>query len=139
MLDPNVPIFCSGQSLLPTGEVFMAGGTLDIESPPMQFKGARFALTFDPWTEKWTRQPDMREGRWYPGQGQLADGRIVVLSGLDESGTGSMNADLEVFTPVAGARRRRVVDALPGLERRRGERTPPASIRTCSRCPPARC
>ena len=97
--DPNVPIFCSGQSLLPTGEVFMAGGTLEVENPPVQFKGARFALTFDPWTEKWTRQPDMREGRWYPGQGQLADGRIVVLSGLDESGTGSMNADLEVFTP----------------------------------------
>ena len=97
--DDNVPIFCSGQSLLPTGEVFMAGGTLDVERPGQTFKGARFALTFDPWTRKWTRQPDMQEGRWYPGQGQLADGRIVVLSGLDESGTGSMNADLEVFTP----------------------------------------
>ena len=98
----EVPLFCSGQSLLPTGEVFAAGGTLaQWKSDTENWKGARFAMTFDPWTEKWTRQPDMRHGRWYPGQGQLADGRIVVVSGLDESGAtpDRMNVDLEVFTP----------------------------------------
>jgi hypothetical protein len=98
----EVPLFCSGQSLLPTGEVFAAGGTLaQWKSVTENWKGARFAMTFDPWTETWTRQPDMRHGRWYPGQGQLADGRIVVVSGLDESGAtpDRMNVDLEVFTP----------------------------------------
>jgi hypothetical protein len=99
--EAEVPLFCSGQSLLPTGEVFAAGGTLAQQNAQHNWKGAKFAMTFDPWTEKWTRQPDMRHGRWYPGQGQLADGRIVVVSGLDESGNtpDTMNIELEVFTP----------------------------------------
>jgi hypothetical protein len=109
----NVPLFCSGQSLLPTGEVFVAGGTLaypSVSSPApadaVEFKGARFALTFDPWTKRWTRQPSMRHGRWYPGQVELADGRIAVLAGYNESGRHDanglpfMNAELEVFTPA---------------------------------------
>jgi hypothetical protein len=97
----DVPLFCSGQSLLPSGEVFAAGGTLAyplVKGP--DWAGARFAFTFNPWTEKWTRQPDMRHGRWYPGQVELSDGRIAVLAGWDESGTGADNAELEVFTPA---------------------------------------
>jgi hypothetical protein len=97
----NVPLFCSGQSLLPSGEVFAAGGTLaypGIKGP--DWAGARFAFTFDPWTERWTRQPDMVHGRWYPGQVELSDGRIAVLSGWDETGSGADNSALEVFTPA---------------------------------------
>ena len=64
------------------------------------WKGASFAFTFNPWTNKWTRQPDMRHGRWYPGQVELPDGRIGVLAGEDESGSGAMNTELEVFKPA---------------------------------------
>src|SRR4029450_5661696 len=41
----------------------------------------------------------MRHGRWYPTGVTLADGRIPIVSGLDESGTDTMNTDVEVFTP----------------------------------------
>jgi Domain of unknown function (DUF1929) len=96
----DVPIFCSGQSLLPSGEVFVAGGTLAYPGVSSDWKGASFAFTFNPWTNKWTRQPDMRHGRWYPGQVELPDGRIAVLAGEDESGSGAMNSELEVFKPA---------------------------------------
>jgi Domain of unknown function (DUF1929) len=101
----RVPLFCSGQSLLPDGEVFAAGGTLAYPDPKtgLDYKGAFFAFTFDPWTETWTRQPDMHHGRWYPGQVELPDGRIAVMAGSDETGGGvaAMNTELEVFTPAA--------------------------------------
>jgi len=38
-------------------------------------------------------------GRWYPSVVTLADGRAVIMSGLDESGDGRNNDDVEVFTP----------------------------------------
>ena len=56
-------------------------------------------LTFNPWNETWTRQPDMRHGRWYPSLLTLPDGRVVITSGYDEVGNNAVNPDLEVFTP----------------------------------------
>ena len=45
----------------------------------------------------------MRQGRWYPTQVELADGRTVVVAGYDESGAfpTRWNEDLEVFAPAA--------------------------------------
>ena len=43
----------------------------------------------------------MREGRWYPSQNLMADGRTVILDGIDSSGSGRTNQDVEVFTPSA--------------------------------------
>ena len=83
------------------------------------FKGLNRAFTFDPWALRWTEQPAMRKGRWYPTQAMLADGRIAILAGLDESGTPTDNPDLEVFTPSAvrggrGAMTRYANAARPG-------------------------
>ena len=103
----EAPLFCSGQSLLPSGEVLATGGTLEYPvyandgSTVSDFKGLNRAFTFDPWTLGWTEQPAMRKGRWYPSQAMLADGRIAILAGWDESGTTKDNPDLEVFTPAA--------------------------------------
>ena len=43
----------------------------------------------------------MGKGRWYPTQAMLADGRIAILAGWDETGTQADNPDLDVFTPAA--------------------------------------
>ena len=74
--------------------------------------------TFNPWSETWTEQPDMRHGRWYPSGVRLADGRIVIISGLDETGRGfgvSRNADVELFTPSADLNGRGTVSLLGTL------------------------
>jgi hypothetical protein len=110
----EAPLFCSGQSLLPSGEVLATGGNLAYPvyasdgSTISDFKGLNRAFTFDPWTSKWTEQPAMRKGRWYPTQAMLADGRIAILAGWNEAGSSppADNPDLEVFTPspVRGGR-----------------------------------
>jgi len=99
------PIFCSGQSLLPTGELFVAGGNAfypeygsSTGGGHADFGGWTGTYSFDPWTAKWTRQPRMRHGRWYPSQQVLPDGRTIIASGYDEHGDGADNEDLEVFT-----------------------------------------
>ena len=104
----HVPFFCSGQSLLPSGEVLLTGGNLAYPTgapagtPGADFAGLNTIYTLDPWTRRWTEQPRMRHGRWYPSQVELADGRTVVVAGYDENGAGVWNQDLEVFTPAVG-------------------------------------
>jgi hypothetical protein len=98
------PIFCSGQSLLPSGELFVAGGNAFYPfygAGHADYGGYAGTYSFDPWTERWTTQPRMRHGRWYPTQAALPDGRTAIVSGYDEQGDGEDNADLEVFTPGA--------------------------------------
>jgi hypothetical protein len=99
------PIFCSGQSLLPDGELFVAGGNLgnpaSLGGTKPLYQGLNTTFTFNPWTLTWTRQPDMEHGRWYPSQVELPDGRIAILAGGDENGNEDDNLQLEVFTPSA--------------------------------------
>ena len=75
---------------------------------PVDFKGLNKVYTFNPWNETWTEQPDMRHGRWYPTGVRMADGRIVIIDGLDESGAGFNTQP-----------RRRAVHALAGPQRAR--------------------
>ena len=42
----------------------------------------------------------MRHGRWFPTGMRMPDGRVLITSGWDESGTMTMNADVEVYTPT---------------------------------------
>jgi hypothetical protein len=101
------PLFCSGVSMMASGEVLVTGGTLVYpdqysDDAYTKFTGINRVFTFNPWTRRWTEQPQMNEGRWYPGQVELADGRTVVLSGYTEEAPGGIvNRDLEVFTPAA--------------------------------------
>ena len=97
-------IWCSGTSFLVDGRVVVAGGNLEYrrDGPGKEFKGLDTVFTFDPFSETWTRQPDMEKGRWYPTQARLPDGRTVILSGLDDTGDTveyPTNKQIEVFTP----------------------------------------
>jgi Domain of unknown function (DUF1929) len=102
-------IWCAGQTVLPNGDVLVAGGNLQYDaptSPYTPFKGHYLLLTFNPFTETWTVQPRMAHGRWYPTLVKLPDGRVLIIGGYDETGqfiaggtTQQRNTDGEVFTP----------------------------------------
>jgi hypothetical protein len=91
------PIFCAGHAYLPNGMVAVFGGNFGGNNG----SGARFALVFDPWHEKWLQQQDMAVGRWYPTVVEGADGREVVMSGQTELGWGTNTPIIERF-PAPG-------------------------------------
>lgn len=68
-------IFCSGHSFLPDGRLFVAGGHI------ANNVGEAKATIYDPFTNSWTRLPDMNAGRWYPTNTTLANGDVLVVSG----------------------------------------------------------
>ena len=105
-IDPGtgkpVNLFCAGASLTADGRVVVTGGNLAYPADTgAAYAGLDHVYTFDPFTETWTRQPDMNHGRWYPSQLLMPDGRTFIMGGLDEGGEGDKNEDLELFTPSA--------------------------------------
>jgi hypothetical protein len=129
--DRPANIWCGGQALLPDGRVLVVGGNLaypveDGTGAGNGFKGAPWVVTFDPWTETWTRYQDMAHGRWYPTLTTLPDGRVLIVGGWDETGglddggddqppLMQNNQDVEVFDPStpAGGAATTVVSKLP--------------------------
>jgi hypothetical protein len=100
-----VNVFGAGHSLMADGRVLVTGGTLryDWEVPGRGWAGLAHTYVFDPFTERWSRQPDMRAGRWYPSQALLPDGRTLIVSGeLDSGEQPEINEDVETFTPTGG-------------------------------------
>jgi hypothetical protein len=98
-------IWCSGQSVLADGRVLVTGGNLADATADNDWEGLSTVFTFDPFSETWAVQPTMRHGRWYPSQLLMGDGRTLIMSGLDETGSGGKNSntDVELFTPAATA------------------------------------
>jgi len=92
----NRPLFCSGHSFLSDGRLLITGG--NGPAPEGEFRGIKDAHIFDPFRETWTRIEDMTNGRWYPTNVTLADGSVLVFSGLDEL-TGAINTDIERIQP----------------------------------------
>jgi hypothetical protein len=98
------PIYCSGQSLLPNGDVLITGGNFvwaqsDPADPYSRPAGLNAVFTFDPFAERWVGQPAMNAGRWYPSQALLADGRTMILGGYtEETPGGQLTDDLELFS-----------------------------------------
>ncbi|MDQ3060367.1 MAG: IPT/TIG domain-containing protein [Pseudomonadota bacterium] len=75
--------FCSGHVFLPDGRLFVAGGHISNNI------GLPEAAIFNPATKKWTRQPDMNLGRWYPTTTALPGGDVLVVAGNVDLSTGS--------------------------------------------------
>jgi hypothetical protein len=102
-------IWCAGQVLLADGRVLVVGGNLKYQDPVNpglpgnSFRGLNEIWLFDPVTETWTQGPNMRHGRWYPTATRLADGRVLITAGWDETGNGASanNSDVELYTPAA--------------------------------------
>jgi hypothetical protein len=89
-------MFCNGMVILPDGRPFVVGGNLQYDP----FHGHLKTSAFDPATETFTDMQNMAHGRWYPTPTTLGDGRVMVFSGLSE--TGSTNTAVEFYTPGSG-------------------------------------
>jgi hypothetical protein len=85
--------------------------------------GPTFLHIFDPIKEQWEFAGDMGEGRWYPTNTTLPDGRILLLSGTDQGGgvgaklDTKINRRVEVFDPKAGIQQ---VAEIPATQTRDG-------------------
>jgi hypothetical protein len=101
----HYPLFCTAQSLLPDGRVLITGGNLRYggDDGYTANGGVNLGIIFDP--DKitapggpWSQPFQMHNGRWYPSTVELADGRILALSGYTgASPGGTVNSELEVF------------------------------------------
>ena len=98
-IDPPSNLWCSGHTVLADGRVVVVGGNLANSTATENNKGLNQIWVFNPFNETWIRQPDMRKGRWYPTATRLPSGKVLITSGWDETGTRTMNGDIEVFTP----------------------------------------
>ena len=104
----NIPIFCSGMSFLADGRLLVVGGTVARDGDPgyHDWGGLNRAVIFDPETENWSEvpRPAGANGRWYPTQVLLADGRTLVVSGFsDDAPGGIFNNGLELYDPAANS------------------------------------
>jgi hypothetical protein len=88
----NGSMFCSDQVLLANGDVFDAGGT-DYYTEPyvpvvdkgvIELEGLKNTRWFDASSQTWRQGPAMHYGRWYPSLVTLADGRLLVASGVSK-------------------------------------------------------
>ena len=103
-----VDLFCCGHAFLPDGRLLASGGTEQYDP----FFGLRQAVTFNPFAGaadpvsptgtagSWAAEPDMADGRWYPSLVLLQDGRVLAVSGLDE--TSQLNVVPEIYADGAG-------------------------------------
>jgi hypothetical protein len=101
-------LFCCGHAFLPDGRLLAAGGTLRYDD----FEGLPQASAFDPYAGPadaasptghagaWTTEPDMAHGRWYPALIPMPDGRVLAVSGLNE--TGALNNGPEYYADGSG-------------------------------------
>lgn len=89
-------MFCNGMVLLQDGRALVDGGTIQYDP----FYGQPTVAAFDPATNTFTNVQNMAHGRWYPTVLTLGDGRVMVFSGLNE--TGSTNTAVEFYTIGTG-------------------------------------
>ncbi len=89
--------FCSGHSFLADGRLFVTGGLKQEECPTQGLVETWF---LDPFTLDWSQGPDMGKSRYYPTNLTLGDGRVLILSGNNDSC--AINARMELFDPDKG-------------------------------------
>lgn len=73
--DTGDDLFCSGHTLMPDGNVFVAGGTTGYN------RGIDSTNTFDYQTETWSSGPKMEFRRWYPTVTNLGNGDLLIAGG----------------------------------------------------------
>ncbi|MBI1852200.1 MAG: DUF1929 domain-containing protein [Planctomycetes bacterium] len=92
-------LFCAGLAFQGNGTVLFSGGTAQYDP----FFGLRDTTEFDPISETFEREDgaDMALGRWYPSNLALPDGRVLVMSGLDDV-SGATNRTVEIYSDDTG-------------------------------------
>jgi Domain of unknown function (DUF1929) len=90
-------MFCAGHMLMSNGEAIAAGGTTRYKTDKIPWQGSRALYTFDFNTEKFTKQPNMDDGRWYPSVINTRGGYALIVGGFDAKGKNSESS--EVWNP----------------------------------------
>ena len=91
-------LFCCGFSQLADGNIVITGGTTSYATgPDGKYHGGNFAYEFDTNSDTFNKISSMAHGRWYPSMGTLPDGKVYVMTGLDEYGT--ENDLTEIYDP----------------------------------------
>jgi Domain of unknown function (DUF1929) len=90
-------MFCAGHMLMSNGEAIAAGGTAGYKTDKSPWKGSKALYTFDFNTEKFTKQHNMFDGRWYPSVINTRGGYALIVGGFDAGGANS--ATSEVYIP----------------------------------------
>jgi hypothetical protein len=115
-------LFCSDQKQLADGRILAAGGTNYYAEPRvndqigvLELEGIKNSRIFDPQANAWGPSVSMKYGRWYPTMTTLADGKVLIASGVTKlikpvygpdntngvAGSGTNVKQLEVFDPTA--------------------------------------
>src|SRR6266487_3082997 len=84
-------MFCSGHTMLPGGNILVAGGTQRYDP----FYRLRTSYEYNWVSKQFVKVASMAAGRWYPGATELGSGDAFVLSGLN--GVGALNTRPEVY------------------------------------------
>jgi hypothetical protein len=93
-------IFCGGNTVVPDGRVFVAGGHI-YQGTLLDTQGVSNTTVFDPAASTWTEGPVMDVARWYPTVAQLGDGTVRVLGGTISTGANAVTVD--AYDPSANA------------------------------------
>ncbi|MGB3401753.1 MAG: galactose oxidase early set domain-containing protein [Microcoleaceae cyanobacterium] len=91
-------LFCSGHIHLPNGNVLFVSGT-NRYYPGESFEGSKQTNIYNWKEDKWTTAGLFNEGRWYPSLVPLADGKIVIFSGLKFGKPGQIAHTIEIYDP----------------------------------------
>jgi len=102
-------LFCNGMVVLPDGRPFIMGGTINYQP----FQGSNRTSAFDPATGNFVDLQSMAHGRWYPTSTVLGDGRVMVFSGLSE--TGGTNTAVEIYKVGSGWSSQFIASFTPSL------------------------
>ena len=92
--------FCGGDTFLADGTLLSVGGNLSYPAAGHGNLGRRDVAAFDPVTQQWSARANMAHGRWYPSLLPLGDGRVLAVSGLNDT-DGTLNPTMEIYDPVA--------------------------------------
>ncbi|MDQ1673558.1 MAG: hypothetical protein QOC98_2120 [Frankiaceae bacterium] len=111
-------LFCSDQVLLSDGRVLAAGGTAYYFEPGFantgatELEGLKNSRIYNPSTNRWTQSGSMHYGRWYPSMVTLANGRVLVTSGVTKlfkpiypnrpTDSGANVRQTETYNPATG-------------------------------------
>jgi hypothetical protein len=92
-----VDMFCAGHMLMSTGDAIAAGGTAAYRTSNSPWKGLKALYTFDFDSEKFVKQQNMSDGRWYPSVINTRGGYALIVGGFDAKGKNSDSS--EVWNP----------------------------------------
>ncbi len=98
--------FCSANVQLPDGNVLFISGSHRYY-PGEKFEGSKQTNLYK-WdtedqqdqTKTWSTVGPLKEGRWYPTPITLADGKLVIFSGLKYDKPNQITPSIEIFDPT---------------------------------------